>query len=133
MSMKANIIRDAFGNILVQMEGDMSFDNTIPLRRELEMLAQNHPTSEFSIDMAALNFVGSSGIGHFVETLKLLRTNYKRKKIITLKNVHQDFNKIFKLYGLTEEHVLIENLGMSDDQTEFLNQEFGNRKYTFEN
>ena len=129
--MKANILVDALGNIVVQMQGDISVDNTISFREQISGLVHNNPTATVAIDMAALEFVGSSGISHFVETLKILRT--KRSSVITLKNVDPDFEKVFKLYGLNAEHVLIDNFGMNDDETATLNITWGNRSKTFEN
>lgn len=131
MSMKANIIVDAMGNIVVQMEGDISVDTTICFREQINHLVQNNPSATVAIDMSALEFVGSSGISHFVETLKLMRL--KRTQVITLKNVDSDFEKVFKLYGLNDEHVLIDNFGMNDDETTNLNITWGNRSKTFEN
>lgn len=131
MSMKANIIVDGFGNIMVQMQGDICVDTTINFREEINGLVHRNPTATVAIDMSALEFVGSSGISHFVETLKLLRT--KRSSAITLKNVDPDFEKVFKLYGLNAEHVFIDNFGMNDDETSTLNITWGNRSKTFEN
>lgn len=129
--MKANILVDALGNIVIQMQGDISVDNTISFREQLNGLVKNNPSADVAIDMAALEFVGSSGISHFVETLKILRT--KRKSVITLKNVDPDFEKVFKLYGLSTDHVFIDNFGMNDDETATLNMTWGNRSKTFEN
>lgn len=131
MSMKANIIVDAMGNIIVQMQGDISVDTTITFRDQINNLVKNNPTANVSIDMSALEFVGSSGISHFVETLKILR--HKKSEVITLRNVDADFEKVFKLYGLSAEHVLINNFGMDDDETKNLNIAWGNRTKTFEN
>lgn len=131
MSMKANILTDAQGNIIVQMEGDITVDTTITFRDEISVLVNKNPTAKVSIDMSALEFVGSSGISHFVETLKILRA--KRNHAITLKNVDSDFEKIFRLYGLNAEYVLIDNFGLDDDETADLNVKFGNRGKTFQN
>ena len=129
--MRANIIQDALGNILIQMEGNITFDSTIPFRKEIQQIAEYHPFAEVAIDMAAMDFVGASGIGHFVETLKIL--SKLKSKAITLKNINQDFAKVFTLYGLTQEHVILDSIGLDDDMTENLNKQFGNRKFTFEN
>ena len=34
MSMKVQIERDAYGNIVIQMRGDISHENTAPLRKK---------------------------------------------------------------------------------------------------
>jgi anti-sigma B factor antagonist len=129
--MKANIIKDAQGQITIQMEGDLTFDTTQALRIEIDALAKSHRNSKMFIDMSAVDFVGASGIGHFVETLKIIKD--KTDKIIQLINVHSDFQKVFKLYGLQSEFLVHLDLGMEDDETRALNQVFGNRSRTFEN
>lgn len=131
MSMKANVLVDAMGNIIIQMQGDISVDTTASFREQINSLVKNNPSANVSIDMSALEFVGSSGISHFVETLKIMRL--KRADAITLRNVDSDFEKVFKLYGLNAEHVLIDNFGMNDDETTNLNISWGNRSKTFEN
>ena len=101
--MKANSIVDALGNIVVQMQGDISVDTTVSFREQISGLVKNNPTANVAIDMAALEFVGSSGISHFVETLKIIRT--KRSSAITLKNVDPDFvNKRLKSCWLAPIH-----------------------------
>ncbi len=95
MSMKARVVTDALGNITVVMEGGLDFENSLPLREELEMITKNNPTCEVTIDMHALDFVGSSGINYFVETLQSL----EKTSIVRLSNVKGEFLRVFKLYG----------------------------------
>jgi anti-sigma B factor antagonist len=101
MSIKANLLRDSQGNITVQMQGDFDYENSIPLRQELTQLISDHPQALIRIDMSGIDFVGSAGIGIFAETLKLL---YKQRQLgLSLSNVHQDFQRVFKLYGIDQE------------------------------
>ena len=130
MSMQAKMIRDAQGNIVIHMQGDLNYEHSIPLRQELQVLAVKHPNAKITIDLGAIDFVGSSGICHFVETLKLLKENNKR--IISLGNVRTEFVKVFRLYGLDEAEHLAEQLQFDNDETEGLNR-FGARGRTFEN
>lgn len=128
MTMKARVRTDAHGNITIHMEGDLNYENSSPLKAELESLTKENPTSQITIDMHGLDFVGSSGIGLFVDTIKALNENKERIKI---SNVKTEFLKVFKLYDLDLMAVL-ENEFDTDD-TEFLAQSFANRKRTFEN
>src|SRR5665647_2819041 len=100
MSMKANVLRDANGNIIVHMQGDLSYDNGQPLRIELQSIANSNPHSKITLDLSAIDFVGSSGICHFVETVKYLKET--KKSNINLANVKPEFLKVFKLYSLNE-------------------------------
>lgn len=131
MSMKAQIMRDSTGNIVVQMQGDLTFDNSIPLREELYSIASRHPESEIHINMSGLDFVGSSGISHFVETIKILKTNCRQE--IVLSNINPDFVRVFNLYGMEEAKAIMNSFDMDSENTAQLNIRFGNRRRTFEN
>ncbi len=128
MTMKARVRTDAHGNITVHMEGDLNYDNSSPLKSELESLTKENPTSNITLDMNGLDFVGSSGIGLFVDTIKAINEDKDRIKI---SNVKIEFLKVFKLYDLDLMSV-IEDQFDSDD-TENLSQTFTGRKRTFEN
>ena len=128
MAMKAQIRTDANGNITVHMNGSLDYENSLPLRKELQDLHASNPASEITIDMHALDFVGSSGIGIFVETLQILNDNRSRVK---LSNVKTEFLKVFKLYNFDAYQLLVDEF--ENDDTENLNKKFGNRKSTYSN
>lgn len=128
MSMKARVQTDSFGNITIHMEGDLNYDNTTPLRRELEELTAQNPHSEITLNLLRLDFVGSSGINHFVETIEAL--NQKRKKI-RLSGVSDEFIKVFRLYKLNALEEIIENF--DNDETEIALQNTKGKKMTFQN
>lgn len=130
MSMKANVLRDANGNIIVHMQGDLNYDHSHPLRNELNSIATNNPNTKITIDLGAMDFVGSSGICHFVETIKLMK---ERNKTVNLSNVKPEFLKIFKLLSLNEADYVAELINFDSDETNNLNTAFGNRSNTFEN
>lgn len=131
MSMKANVLRDANGNIIVHMQGDLNYDHSLPLRNELQAIANNNPNAKITIDLGAIDFVGSSGICHFVETVKYLKEN--RKAMVNLSNVKPEFLKIFRLYSINEADYVAELMNFDNDETADLNTRFGNRNNTFEN
>jgi len=131
MSMKANVLRDANGNIIVHMQGDLNYDTSEPLRHELQNIAKSNPNSSITIDLGAIDFVGSSGICHFVETVKFLKEG--RTSGVMLSNVKPEFLKIFRLYSLNEAEYVAELMSFDNDETENLNTRFGNRNQTFEN
>jgi anti-sigma B factor antagonist len=129
-NMQAKMIRDAQGNIVIHMEGDLNYEYSIPLRQELQNLSTQHPNAKITIDLGAIDFVGSSGICHFVETLKFLKESNKR--IVALDNVQEEFVKVFRLYGLNEADHIADAFNFDNDETENLNR-FGARTRTFEN
>ena len=128
MVMKAQIRTNSEGNIIIHMDGGLDYENSLPLRLELQELTKTNPTSTITLDMHSLDFVGSSGIGIFVETLQILNKN---KAQIKLSNVKTEFLKVFKLYNF-DAFKLIE-AEFESDETETLNQKYGNRKNTFQN
>ncbi len=130
MSMKANVLRDAQGNIIIQMEGDLNYEQSIPLRQELASLVTKNPHADISLDLSGIDFVGSSGICHFVETLKIIQT--ENNKTLKLTNVQGEFVRVFRLYSLNEVDFLTEQFNFDNDETENLGQ-FANRTRTFEN
>lgn len=129
--MKANVLRDANGNIIVHMQGDLNYDHTVPLRNELQSIANSNPNSHITIDLGAIDFVGSSGICQFVETVKYLKEG--RKCNIRLSNVKPEFLKIFRLLSINEADYVAELMQFDNDETDGLNTKFGNRNQTFEN
>jgi anti-sigma B factor antagonist len=131
MSMKANVLRDANGNIIVHMQGDLNYDHSYPLRNELQQIVNNNPNTKITLDLGAIDFVGSSGICHFVETLKIMKE--KQNHNINISNVKPEFLKIFKLYSLNEADYVAELMNFDNDETDNLSSRFANRDQTFEN
>lgn len=128
MSMKAQIRTDACGNITIHMEGGLNYDSSAPLKSELEELCKTNPSSTITIDMHNLDFVGSSGIGMFVDTIKSLNA---RKDQIRLMNVKSEFLRVFKLYDYDAMTALI--MEFDNDDTDDLSQRFAARGRTFQN
>jgi anti-sigma B factor antagonist len=128
MSFKAQIRTDATGNITVHMEGSLDYETSSPFRKELADLIEDNPHVGITLDMNQLDFVGSSGIGVFVETVKSLNA---KKDQIRLMNVKSEFLKVFKLYDMEAMEAIIHDF--ESDETETLNRVFGNRRNTFQN
>ncbi|OIQ16356.1 MAG: hypothetical protein BM556_14520 [Bacteriovorax sp. MedPE-SWde] len=127
MTMKARVTTDATGNITVLMEGGMDYENIVPLRQELAGLTGQYPSAQITLDLTSLKFVGSSGIGIFVDTIKSLND---RRDQIRLSNVSSEFFKVFKLYNFNAMEVLINEF--DSDETEVSNY-FGQKGRTFQN
>ena len=130
MSMKANIIRDAQGNVIVHMQGELHYENSRPLREELQDIISESPYTKVTIDLGGVDFVGASGICYFVETLKLLR---EQTDNISLSNVQSEFLKVFKLYDFNEADFIAEQLDFDNDNTAQMHLRNGVRGRTFEN
>ena len=133
MSMNANVLRDALGNITIQMSGDLDYENSMPLRRELNELSVENPHSKITVDLGGVDFVGSSGICHFVETIQLINKDKKSTSKVSLSNVSGDFKKVFKLYTVAEAELIWDEMDLDSNDTSSMNKTFGNRGRTFQN
>ncbi len=133
MSMKANILRDALGNITVQMQGDLDYEHSAPLRDQLHELAKANPHSKITVDLGGIDFVGSSGICHFVETIHTINKNKDEYNKMMLSNVSGEFIKIFRLYSIEAADLIWDQFDLENDETSDLSTRFGNRKRTFSN
>jgi len=128
MSMSAQIRTDSSGNITVHMTGSLDFENTLPLKKELGRLTAENPASTITIDMLSLDFVGSSGISFFIQTINNLN---EKKSQIQLSNVKNEFLKVFKVLDANLMDIIVTEF--EDDDTEFLSQRFAGRRRTFQN
>lgn len=133
MSMKANILRDALGNITIHMEGDLDYEYSMPFREEIHTLVSDNPHSKITIDLGAVDFVGSSGICHFVETIQIINKQKAQHNQIKVANITNEFQKVFRLYTAEESNMFWDEFDMDNDETSELNSAFGNRKRTFQN
>jgi anti-sigma B factor antagonist len=133
MSVKANILRDAMGNVIVQMQGDLDYEHSMPLRDQLNEIATDNPQSKITVDLGGIDFVGSSGICHFVETLQIINQTKDEHNKMKLANVSTEFKKIFRLYSIDEAELIWDQFDLDDDETSNLSTRFGNRKRTFSN
>lgn len=131
--MKANILRDALGNITVQMKGDLDYEHSMPLREQLTQISQENPQSKITVDLGGINFVGSSGICHFVETLQIINQKKHELNKMKLSNVSMEFKKIFRLYSIEEAELIWDQFDLDNDETKDLSTRFGNRGRTFSN
>lgn len=133
MTMKANILRDALGNITVQMSGDLDYEHSMPLRDQLNALSEENPQSRITVDLGGIDFVGSSGICHFVETVQIINERKQEHNKMALSNVSAEFKKIFRLYSFEEADIIWDQFDLDDDRTADLSTRFGNKKRTYQN
>lgn len=126
MTIRATIHSNVNGSVTVQMDGDLDYESSQPLRENLQDIQGQYPHSTIYLDMSKVDFVGSSGIGLFVETVRIMN---KEKNGVRLKNVNSEFKKVFRLYTLDAE-VLAD---FENDDTDLFNVLQGKRNRTFEN
>ena len=121
------------GNITVQMSGDLDYEHSMPLRDQLNELSAENPQAKITVDLGGIDFVGSSGICHFVETVQMINQEKQSHNRMSLSNVSQEFRKIFRLYSDAEAQLIWEQFDLENDETADLSTRFGNKKRTFSN
>lgn len=131
MKLKEMMLRDAYGNITIHVEGDLNFSHGQKMQESItEILAEN-PYIELNFDLTKAELVGSTGVSHFVDTIKFFQEKHA-DRTIKLANVSPYFKRLFKVYDLDENNLYLD-FGLNDETTANLNKNFGNRKYTYEN
>lgn len=128
MTMKATLTRDSLGDITVHMSGDLGFEHSKTIRDNLGKLIKENQNTPVTLDIGGINFVGSSGICHFVETLEQL---YRDNSRIGLENIGDEFKRVVRLLDIKEQEVLA-FFGMDSDETVDMAAHSGKQR-TFQN
>ncbi len=128
MSLQARTMIDTHGNITIYVEGGIDFENSVPFREELLNIRRKNPRANITLDLYRLDFVGSSGIGHFAETIQIL---CGAGLPVKMANIKSEFLKVFKLYNPQALEQLV--VAFESDDTEDLASNFHHRHLTFEN
>ena len=111
--MNLYIRTNSIGNITIQLRGPLDYCNSIPLHKKLEELVQKNPSSLITLDLYHLEFVGSSGIRPFAESIKMIN---KKSNQIRLSNVNQEFTQVFKLFEVNMDEILVDEFGIESPQ-----------------
>ncbi len=99
MSMRAQMKKEGEFTV-VTLDGNTEYQNSRELSDKLKNLYGEHGVDRILIDMANLDFVGSSGIRNFIETLKAINTAQKKKT--RLCGVKSEFRRIFEVMARGE-------------------------------
>ncbi len=105
-------IKKSGDTIIVSMDGKLDFETHVPLREDLSKLmnpiSQTDSTPKKIIfNLENLEFVGSSGISSFVQTLKEFNANSPTKPRYC--HVKSEFQKIIKAFDETDLFEIYEN------------------------
>lgn len=97
-------IKKQGNSIIISMDGKLDFGTHIPLRENLNKLAREHKTDsvpkKIIVDLAKLEFVGSSGISSFVQTMREFNSNTGTRPQYC--NVGSEFRKIIEAFDNDE-------------------------------
>ncbi len=109
--MKTNIKKNG-DTIVVSMDGKLDFETSVPLREELSRLIRQQTKADtvpkkVIFNLENLEFVGSSGISSFVQTLKDFNAIAPEKPRFC--NVRSEFQRVMKAYDEAETFEFHEN------------------------
>ncbi len=95
MAMKTHIRRD--GNIVVvSLQGQLDYETTDLLRDNLFKLQKEATNDQVVFDLGELQFVGSSGISAFVQTLRDFNVSIQNRPRYA--NVRNEFKRIMTAF-----------------------------------
>jgi anti-anti-sigma factor len=104
-------IKKVGDTIVVTMNGKLDFDTYVPLRESLGRIVRNAKTDstpkKIIINMENLEFVGSSGISSFIQTLKEFNINIPTKPRYC--NVGNEFKRVIRAFDEAELFEFYEN------------------------
>ncbi|MCM2279364.1 MAG: STAS domain-containing protein [Oligoflexia bacterium] len=90
--------------LIVSMDGKLDFETHVPLREDLAKLVRPNNTDsapkKIIFNFEKLEFVGSSGISSFVQTLKEFNTVAPVKPVYC--NVKNEFKRVIKAFDETD-------------------------------
>jgi anti-anti-sigma factor len=107
--MKTQIRKDGDA-IVVSMEGRLDFETHIPLREDLARITERPTDSvpkKIIFNLEKLEFVGSSGISSFVQTLKDFNAGVPNKPRYC--NVKSEFRRVIKAFDEEEQFEFYES------------------------
>ncbi len=81
----------------VSLEGDLSYEKITYLQKYFAQFFQEGSSGRLILNLAELDFVGSSGIGTLVTLINEYNQGHVR---IVITKAQTEFVKVFQLYGL---------------------------------
>ncbi len=104
MSLRASLSNQ--GEItVISLEGQLDYENQDVLRENILVLMQGG--KKVVVDMEGLNFVGSSGITHFIRSLyEFQEAGYSVPRLC---NVRSEFRKIINAYDINKDFSIHES------------------------
>lgn len=96
--------------IIVSMDGTLDFETHVPLREDLGKIiraTKTDQTAKVIFNLEKLEFVGSSGISSFVQTLKDFNNVAPTKPAYC--NVKSEFKRVIKAFDETDQFTFFDS------------------------
>jgi anti-anti-sigma factor len=103
-------IRKNGDTIIVSMTGVLDFETHVPLREDLSRIirqTKTDTTAKIIFNLENLEFVGSSGISSFVQTLKEFNSSTTSKPAYC--NVKSEFKRVIKAFDEQDQFQFYDN------------------------
>lgn len=97
--------------VIINFEGNLDFESAEPLKENLSRILSATKTdsaAKIIFDLENLEFVGSSGISNFVQTLK--EFNHKTNEKPRYCNVKSEFKRIIKAFDEDQVFMIHDNV-----------------------
>lgn len=85
--------------VIVYLHGHVDLTVTASIEKTIDKLISSEPESHFLLNMKAVDYVSSAGLGIFISLMNSLK---KRNKKLAFCSIDPDVKKIFKVVKLTE-------------------------------
>lgn len=97
--------------IIVSMDGTLDYETNLPLREHLNKIIREANTDstpkKIIFNLENLEFVGSSGISSFIQTLKDFNTSAPIKPVYC--NVKSEFQRMIRVFDESEAFEFFDN------------------------
>lgn len=103
-------IKKTGDTIVVHMDGTLDFETHLPLRENLNKLVRQAKTDQAAkiiFNLENLEFVGSSGISSFVQTLKEFNASVPTRPAYC--NVKNEFKRVIKAFDEADDFTFFDN------------------------
>jgi anti-sigma B factor antagonist len=97
------------------MPRQLDYESNHIIRQQIIKIIQLYPHNTIILNFSAMDFVGSSGIGPLVDTLKFAK---REARSLRIENLKSEFIKVFKLYQFEQEEILQNLDGAQNTQME---------------
>lgn len=93
------VIRKEGNTVIISIQGHLDYETTNNLKTDLTTLSNSNANEQVVFDLADLQFVGSSGISAFVQTLRDFNTRSNHRPRYA--NVKNEFKRIISAFDET--------------------------------
>lgn len=96
--------------VVVHVNDDINFENTRDLKTFIQKQIDEEHVSKFIINLEAVNFIDSSGLGTLVSVFTLLK---KMNGFLKISGINENIDELFKLTRLNDFFEIYDNVDLA--------------------